>query len=331
LEGLNKITKGEPLAHLFVTKPAKPGINIFGDEVETQSSEKILISQYIGENVEYEHDRGQIIATESGYTWIDDLGRINIKSHFVIDEEINIDYENFYLFGSLTIKGSVSDGANLKIDGDLYIEKDVEDSTIYCTGNIKVFGNILNCKQEGITAEGDIIFNNAENSRLACGGKISFEKNVHFCKLMAEKGVYGDEENSSIVGGVIQSGEHIEAAIIGNASMMNTEAEISISPFTKEKMLQLTKQIMKMREYEKTDTTEFLKMTEQLQELEDKLEYEINRALRNDDMVPKHILAFKKIFPGVYNRILKKSLNITERHERVSYSIVKNQITAEEY
>lgn len=330
LESINKIQKGEPLAHLFITKQAKPGINVFGEEVTTNNSERLLIDQYLGDNVEYDHDRGQIIASQSGYPWVDDLNRINVKSDFSIDHDL-VDNEKLVLFGNLTIKGNVSSNSNLQIDGDLFIENDIEDSTIYCTGNLVVLGNILNCKLEGIITEKDVVFNNAENSRIACGGKISFEKNAHFCKLMAEKGVFGSEDNSSIVGGIIQSGEHIEAAIIGNVSNMATEIEISISPFTKEKMLLLTKQIMKMREYEQTDTADFLDKSEKLQILEDKLESEINRALKNDDMVPKHILAFKKVFPGVYLRILKKSMNIVEMAERTSYSIVNNELIAEEY
>lgn len=331
LDNLNKIHKGEALAHLFVTRPAKTGINIFGEEVNPESSENFLINQYLGENTEYIHDRGQIIATRSGYPWIDELNRIHVKSDFIIEHDIDLGYENFKLFGNLIVKGNICEKAQLFIDGDLTVEQDIEDASVNATGNINVIGNVLNCRQPGIIAEGDIHFQNAENSRIACGGKISFDKNAHFCRLMAEKGVFGNEENSSIVGGIIQSGEHIEAAIIGNASMMNTETEISISPFTKEKMLLLTKQIMKMREYNQTDSPEFSDLSDKLQDLETKLENEINKTLKNEDVLPKHILIFKKIFPGVYIRILKKSININEETGQVSYSIVDGELIAEEY
>ncbi len=331
LESLAKIRKGDPLAHLFVTKPAKTGINIFGEEVNPDSSERQIIDQYLGENVEYNHDRGQIIASVSGYPWIDELSRIHIKSDFVIEHDLDASNNNFSMFGNLIVKGNIFDKIQIFIDGDLQVEGDIDDASVNVTGNIRVAGDIINCKLPGIIAEGDIHFRNAENSRIACGGKISFEKNAHFCRLMAEKGIYGNEENSSIVGGIIQSGEHIEAAIIGNASMMNTETEISISPFTKEKMLLLTKQIMKLREQNRTDSEEFEELSEKLQDLENKLDNEINKTLKNEDILPKHIMIFKKIFPGVYIRILKKSININEEQNKISYAIINGDLVAEEY
>ena len=107
LENLNKIRKGEPLAHLFITKPAKTGINVFGDEVNPESSENFLIDQFLGENVEHVHDRGQIVATQSGYPWIDELNRIHVKSDFVIEQDIDLNYEQFKLFGNLIVKGKI--------------------------------------------------------------------------------------------------------------------------------------------------------------------------------------------------------------------------------
>lgn len=331
LPNLIKIRKGEPLAHLFVTKPSKTGINIFGEDVIPESSENNVINDYLGENVEYSMDRGQIIAQKSGYPWIDDLSRIHVKSDFIIEQDLDMANDSFKLFGNLIVKGKICDKVQINIDGDLTVEGNIEDASVNVSGDIVVNGEITGCKQPGIIADGDISYISAENSRIACGGKISFTKNTHFCRLMAEKGVFGDEENSNLVGGIIQSGEHIEAAVIGSNSMINTETEISISPFTKEKMLLLTKQIMKMREIGQTDSEEFIQLSENLQELETKLEDEINKTLKNEEQLPKHIMIFKKIYPGVYIRILKKSINVTEEQSTVSYAIVDGDLVSEAY
>jgi uncharacterized protein (DUF342 family) len=331
LPNLVKVKKGEPLAHLFVTKPSKSGINIFGEEVNPESSEHNVINNYLGENVEYSMDRGQIVALKSGYPWIDELSRIHVQSDFVIENDLDMTYDNFKLFGNLTVNGNICEKAQIYIDGDLTVQGNIEDASVNVTGDIVVNGDINSCKHTGIIADGNISFQNAENSRIACGGKISFSKNAHFCRLMAEKGVYGDEENSSLVGGIIQSGEHIEASVIGSSSMINTETEISISPFTKEKMLLLTKQIMKMREQGLTDSEEFTMLSESIQELETKLENEINKTLKNEDQIPKHIMIFKRIYPGVYIRILKKSINVSEEMSTLSYSIVDGELVSETY
>lgn len=331
LTNLFKVKKGQPLAHLFATKPAKSGTNVYGEEVTPENSEHQIIDQYLGENVEYSQDRGQIIAASSGYAWIDDISRVHVKSDFYFEKDMDITIDHFKLYGNLIVKGNVKDKIQLQIDGDLTVEGDINDASVEVTGNITVKGDILNCRQNGVIADGDIFFNSAENSRIACGGKIKFDKNAHFCRLMAEKGIFGHEESSQLVGGITQCGEHIEAAVIGNNGMMSTEIEISISPYTKEKMLLFTKQIMRLREVGQTDTEEFALLSEKLQELEQRLEDEINRTLKNEDQLPKHIMAFRKIFPGVYIRILKKSMNLSEERNRVSFSIIDGELVIEEY
>lgn len=331
LSNLVKIQAGDPVAHLFVSKPSKSGKNIFGEEVSPENTEQQVTDNYLGENVYYSNDRGQIIAEVSGYPWIDDLQRIHVKRSFSIEKDMDITIEHFEFFGHLQVKGDIKDKIHIRIDGDLDVDGDINDATIELTGNLNVKGNILNCRTGGIIADGNVSFDSCENSRIACGGKITFKKNAHFCRLMAEKGIFGMEESSSIVGGIAQSGEHIEASIIGNAGMMSTETEISISPYTKEKMLLLTKQIMRMREIGQNDSEEFYKLSETLQDLEAQLENEINRTLKNEDQLPKHILAFKKVFPGVYIRILKKSMNVSEEMSSVSFAIVDGNLAVEQY
>ncbi len=331
LKNLVKIKAGEPVAHLFVSKPSKSGYNIFGEEVSPENTEQQIIENYLGENVQYSMDRGQILSKVAGYPWVDELSRVHVKSEFIIDKDMDLTIEHFDFFGHLIVKGDIKDKIQIKIDGDLDIEGDINDASVEVTGNILVKGNILNCRQGGVIADGNIQFDSSENSRIACGGKISFTKNAHFCRLMAEKGIFGQEEGSAIVGGIAQSGEHIEASMIGNAGMMSTETEISISPYTKEKMLLLTKHIMRLREIGQSDSDEFFKLSEKLQDLEAQLEDEINRTLKNEDQLPKHILAYKKVFPGVYIRILKKSMNVSEEMKSVSFAIIDGDLAIDEY
>jgi hypothetical protein len=88
---------------------------------------------------------------------------------------------------------------------------------------------------------------------------------------------------------------------------------------------------MKLREQNRTDSEEFEELSEKLQDLENKLDNEINKTLKNEDILPKHIMIFKKIFPGVYIRILKKSININEEQNKISYAIINGDLVAEEY
>lgn len=331
LKNLLKIQKGEPLAHLFITKKSEAGINIYGEEVDPGNYENQLIDNYLGDNVSYSQERGQIIAEKSGYPYMDDLYRIHVRSEFVLDQNLDMTFDDMDFFGSLLIHGDVIDKVKLKLNGDLTVFGDINDAEVDVCGNIIVEGDIVNCKSPGVMASGKISFTSAENSKIVAGDKINFKRNIHFCRVVAEKGLYGNEDSSSLVGGVYQSGEHIEVAIIGNTGGIGTEVEISISPYTKEKMLSISKQMMKLKELDLTESDEYSEFQEELSSLEMKLEEEINTMLKNQDNLPKHIMVFKKVFPGTYIRVLKKSMHLVEELKKVSFSIINGELVNEIY
>jgi hypothetical protein len=53
--------------------------------------------------------------------------------------------------------------------------------------------------------------------------------------------------------------------------------------------------------------------------------------LKNKDNIPKHIVAFKRVFPGTYVRVIKKSMHLKEELQRVSFSIVNGELVADKY
>ena len=331
LKNLPRVNKGEPLAHLFVTKQSKAGKDVYGKEVPPENLENQLIENYLGENVSYSQERGQIIAEKTGYPYMDELPRIHIKSEFVLDKNLDLTFEDMDFFGSMVINGDVMDKVKLKLTGDLTINGNIIDAEIDVDGNITVDGNIVNCKSPGVVATGSISFHAAENSKIVAGDRVKFTKNMQFCRVVAENGLYGNENNGSIVGGDYKSGEHIETAIIGNTGAISTEVEISISPYKKDRMANITKQLNKLKELELENSRDFKMLQEEITDLEMRLEEDINSILKNQDNLPKHIIAYKKVFPATYIRILKKSLHVTEELNRVNFSIINGELTIETY
>lgn len=331
LEFKEKISSHQPLAHLFVTKKAQTGMNIFGEDVLPEISEQEVIKNYLGENVYYSEERSQIFSETAGYPYIDELNRVSVKNHFVIDGDIGIEQKNFSLSGDLTVNGSIKDKISINIDGNLFVKKDINDATIFATGKIVVDGDILNCKQGEINSLNNIDFYSAENATIITPMKINFKKNAHFCRLIAEKGIFGDSQESSIIGGLTQSGENIEVAIIGNSSAIGTEVEITIAPYIKEKMLTMTKNLMKLKDNPDENQEMIESMSDEISELENKLEEEINKAIMNNDSIPQHITVFKKIFGGTYLRVLRKSRTIVEELEQVSFTIVDGELVVDQF
>ena len=331
LKNYLRVSKGEPLAHLFVTKNSKPGIDIYGNTIEPLFHEDVIIENYLGENVVYSKERGQIIAERTGYPYMDEEQRIHVKSEFILDRDLDLTFEDMDFYGSLLINGDVIDKVKLKLTGDLTVKGNIKDADIEVDGNIHVEGDIVNCKSPGIYASGTITLTSAENSKIVAGNKVNFKKNLHFCKVVAEHGLYGNENTGHIVGGVYQSGEHIETAFIGNTSGIATEVEISISPYKKEKMEIINKLMNKLKDLELENSKDYLALHEELNNLEMCLEEEINLILKNQENLPKHIIAYKKVYSAIYVRILKKSMHITEELNKVNFSIVDGELTFENY
>lgn len=331
LKHFERIKKEEPLAHLFITKESKPGKNIFGKEVGSDLSNDKALENHLGDNVYYSQDRSQIIAEADGYPYLDDLGRVCVKSSFNIDNDIGLNYENFELFGNLTVNGDIKEKIQINVTGNMTVNGDVNDVKLRIDGNLKINGDILNCKINDIRVNGNVEFGAADNSNIYAAKTIRFLGRVQYCHLVADKDIIGSEESSAIIGGLVQSGDNVEVAVIGSSNVVGTEVEITISPYVKEELLAVTKKIMNLKSKEDKQLQKINKLREKQQMLESSLEQNINETLLNEEVTPKHILVFKKIFHGTYLRILKKSKTIAEELEKVSFSVVEGELVIDSY
>ncbi len=322
---------GKPLAHLFVTRSGSPGKDIYGDAISPSMDDQEALESKLGTNVRFDEDMSQIIAESAGYPYIDAEGRVCVKSEFVVEGDIDLNQDNFKLFASLIVNGNIQDKINIELAGNLEVNGDIVDSSIKAEGDIKVYGDILNCQEAGIFSRGNIEFENAENAFLMAAGKIRFTEHANFCKMICERAIQGDAEKSSVVGGMVQCGGDVEVAVLGSTGAIGTEVEITISPYNKERMLHLTKKLSDLRRNETNNEAEIAFIEATLEDLENRLEEEINRTLLSDETKPKHIVAYKKVFPGTYVRILKKSRTITEEYDKISFSLIDGDLVMESY
>lgn len=331
LTGREIARPGQPLADLFITKSGRPGINVYGEEVPPSISDEVMINAHLGENVHYSQEQSKVLASSAGYPFLDSEGRVHLKNEFVIDGDLGAEGEHLQIFANLTVNGGIKNKIELAVGGNLTVNGDIDDASVVVEGSLKVNGDILNCRNSGLTVMGDIEFNNAENARIACAQRIQFSENAHFCRMVAERGVYGDAERSSIIGGIVQSGENVEVAVIGNSSSIGTEIEITIRPFLKEKMLSAIKRLTALRENPGENEEEIASINDEIQLMEHQLEEEINRALMSGDSIPRHIAVYRRMFAGTYLRILKKSRTIVEELQKVSFAIVNGEMVQDNY
>ena len=295
LSQFEKVEQNQPLADISVSDTQGIGVDIFGNEVAGQDS-KVNVEDFLGSNVHFSVETNQILSSEAGYPYLDDENKICVKSTFISQDIIDTTKT---IYGSTTIDGVVSN-SNLEVFGDLWVK-----------------GNITDCNNDGIIVHGDVIFDYAENSKIVASGKITINKNARNSLIYANE-VIEAEENSSISGGVCQSGEGLNVFSVGSPLGVLTEVEIAIAPFLKEQIRITGKRLTQARNDSEIDETLISTLVAKLHELQLEFKKEIEKSHSNDSL---KIKIKEKAYPNSNIRILKDILEVSEEKNNIEISI----------
>ena len=308
LDSFEKIRKHQVIAELKITDVSEPGLDIFGNQVSSGVTSSLNADDLLGDNVYYEEKENKVLALKDGYPFIDNQNKLHVKSDFFINENI-IDKD-------------------LKIYGDVTIDGLITNSRVEVIGNLRVKGNISDCKNKGVFVDGDVIIEYAENARIVCNGTLTINKNVRFCNLHSEKKIIG-EEDSSIAGCLLQCGNNITLSNIGSPFSMLTEIEITASPYLKEMIRSTQDKLEKARN--NTDENEEIipLLSSELREMEEDYE-KITDELLRDELTDFHIAVYEKVYPETRVRIFKHSKLIGEELNNVIFSVKDNQLLINE-
>ena len=300
MEKFYSIQKDQPLANLLVGSDRLPGMDIFGNEIS--DGEEVVINnidEFVGENVYYSENGSQILASESGYPYIDTSSKINIKSDFVIGSDIK--------------------GRDLNLTGNVVVDGVINNSKIMINGNLIAKSNISECLNSGVYASGDIEIEFAEDAKIVSGGTLRFNKSVRACIVRADNGIIG-KDNSSITGGLIQSRTNINLFSVGSPFATLTEVDITTSPYLKEQIKLLQSELLFARNNSKENEEKIHTLSASLKELESRYEKELDEC-SNKKIEDVSITVRDKIFPVTSFRIFKFSRKITKETRKVIFSI----------
>ncbi len=296
LTQFEKVEKDQPLADISVSDTKKAGIDIFGNEVTSENVSEVNMEDVLGNNVYYSAEANQILSSEAGYPYLDQENKICVKSSFVSQ---NIHDTVKTIYGNTIIDGVISN-SNLEVFGDLWVR-----------------GNVRDCNTGGIIVHGNVIFDYAENSKIVASGKITINKNARNCLIYAN-GIIEAAENSSISGGIIQSGASMDLFSIGSPLGIFTEAEIAITPFLKEQIRITNNKLMQARNASEADETLISSLVDKLKELHSEFDNEIEKSHNIDSL---KITIKEKAYPNSNIRILKDVLEISEEKDNIEISV----------
>jgi uncharacterized protein len=303
-----KVSKGQPLAEISTGTVTNAGKDVLGNEVTGMSNVEPEFMAHFGSEIELDKETGTLVALKSGYPYIDNTGKIQIKSDFYINENIS--------------------GISMEINGDLVINGLIENANLIIDGNLTVYGNIKDCTQHGVFASGNIDFDFAENSRIVCNGQLKFHNNVNDCILSSKDGIWG-EENSTVCGGLLQCSNSIVLHNVGNELPVLTEIEIGLATYTKE-MMKLTQARLGFVERLPSNHHEELSgLNARLMEMEKQYIAEVDEILESPEKRHK-ISILKTLYPETRVRILNHSHVITEEKGKTIFTLIDNDMVVNE-
>ncbi|MDP8202902.1 MAG: FapA family protein [Candidatus Tenebribacter mawsonii] len=305
LSQFEKVEKDQAIAEISSKEAQSFGADIFGNEVAMNGDSQINVEDIMGNNVHYSAETNQVLATEAGYPYLNHENKICVKSTF-ISQDIHDTSKTIY--GNTTIDGVVSN-SNLEIFGNLWVK-----------------GNVRGCNKGGIIVHGDVILDYSEDSNIYASGKISINKNARNSLIYAN-GIIEAEENSSISGGVIQSGERINVFTVGSPLNILTEVEIAIAPFLKEQIRITNKKLTQARNKVEIDEVLITSLVEKLKSLHSQFSSELERSHNTD---PSKIIIKGEVFPNSNIRILKDILEISKEKHNIEISVIESGLEINE-
>lgn len=294
------ITAGEKLAKISTGTGAVQSKNIFDRKIRDLAADKNFLETYLGENVNFDTRRNLIVATCDGYALVENGKKVSIIDNIYLQQDIvETGYE---VKTSLTLEGSI-------FKSDLVVN-----------GNLSVGGKIADCSDKGIVVAGNLMFESCEDSLLICKGDLEFREKLQNCEVFCNGNVKG-AAGSEITGGNIQAGISVSCDLIGSEEKEKTIVEVSIAPFIKGMMIQLSQELRK-KDWDSSEPYMDDPLVKELSQLEIKFSKVIPDFLSQNRERNK-IISHEGFNSGVSLRIFNLSWEIDTGTDETEFALVQ--------
>ena len=197
------------MARIAYAKEGVPGRNVFGEVVEVDSPERLAIE--LGEGIS-SADSKKFYAIRDGIPEISEKN-ISLKPRFVHEGDIDFKSGNVRYVGDVVIAGSVLPGSVLEIVGDVNITGGIFGASVYIKGNLVVDEGIRSLVYGRIS--GKLTSKFLENSRIFCTEDVLVRENIINCEIYAKTIHVTGGARRLIVGGNIMCEKEILCGNLG--------------------------------------------------------------------------------------------------------------------
>lgn len=281
--------------------------NVLGEMISFDPKQLEGDKSLAGENVVFDPEKGRFTSTKAGYVSIDDDGRMHIIDELYVSGDLT-GVQGLRLPVNLNVEGDVVD-SSLWVGGNLLVTGRISQSQVYCGGDLLVKQEIEECRKPGIEVLGSVKSGCISSTRLLCKGEVNCS-GIEQCELVGELGVQVSDAGG-IINSNVQSIKRIRAGYVGQQGAENfTQLEITISPFYKTLLMQLTKDLVHAKQEGSTQQTE--EISQKISKIEQELDQELEHFLTDEEREPASIVISGEVLPQLKVRILKHSYEIQQ-------------------
>lgn len=345
---VHAICNVEPDFRLIEKIPAvegSPGISIKGKEVLPKKPHDVIL--VLGKNVKFADEGFTVIATAAGMP-IFKGNKISVDPVYIVPGDVNYSTGNIEFVGSVIVRGWVRDGFSVKAEGDIEVERGVDEAYLTAGNNIGVRYGIQGGDKGKIVAKGNVKAAYISNALVFAGGDVIVRESIMHSKIYADKKVLVEGGRGLIVGGLIRAGELVSAKVIGNHLAQPTIIEVGLNPAIREEILQLEEKVIEKgktfdqavkavnilenhKKLHRRLPPDKEKMLIKLRFSVSRFEQEIKEMKKRQVFIEEHlekiknpkIMVMKQIYPGVKAVIKGCFLNI---HDNLfSVSLIKSE------
>ncbi|MEG1291678.1 MAG: FapA family protein [Lachnospiraceae bacterium] len=240
LNTISQVVANQVLAKLHNAVCGIPGQTVFGGEIPARQEKSLKLE--FGKHIILSEDKTEIISEVSGHATLIN-GKVFVSEVFEVPANVDNATGDINYDGNVFIKGNVQSGFTVTAKGDIVIDGVVEAAFLSAGGQIIVKRGIHGMNKGKVSAEGNIITKFIENAVVVSGGFVEAGSIIHSqVSAMTEVRVNG--KKGFIAGGVIRSGNLIDAQTIGSEMGTITKLEVGVNPAVQERYAQIQKEVI---------------------------------------------------------------------------------------
>ncbi len=304
------VQKGSAIGKISFDEDMLSRKDVYGNYLLSSEGRNRIIEKYKGENLDFDFNTKEYIAMINGYLSLDSSGKYSITNHLYIKHDINRDYGNIYILGNLTVQGEIQNVRHIRVIGELTVEGNVSQSNLYAEQGIIIKGNLENCNSGGVSSPKSIICSNIKNSKVFSGEDLFVKGDVYNSRLVGENSIQIDERAEVVISD-LQSSRYIKVSNVKNEEDRVSDLQISVSPYTKEQLMILTRELVYFNEND-SENEKVSIIKKEIKLLEETLSSKVEEAIELDNNDALMIETTGQICQGVKLKILKESMIVSD-------------------